>query len=72
MNKRAILYIEKDDPCNEVKEALQSCKLDFEEWKVDKEFVDFSLPLLITGAGVYTGKEIMRFGPDLCNLLMQE
>lgn len=70
MNKRAILYLEKDDPCDDIKDALTKCNVEFDEWRVEKNMVDFTLPLLITGMGNYTGKEILRLGPELCNLLL--
>jgi len=65
----AILYVDEGNPCNELKEKLNNSKILFREWSVDPSMVDFTLPMLYSGSGVYTGKELLGLESELPILL---
>ena len=66
----AILYVDIDNPCEELTKKLQEYNIVFKEWKVDQKSVDFQLPLLIAGNGVYTEKQIISYDKYLPKLLI--
>ena len=66
----AILYIDENNPCDELKKKLEENQISFREWKVNRSLVDFVLPVLITGKGVYSGEQILKFDSNLQTLLV--
>lgn len=65
----AILYVDEQESCDELKKKLEQNQISFKEWKVKRSSVEFLLPVLITGKGVYSGEQILKFGSDLQTLL---
>jgi hypothetical protein len=55
----AVLFTDSSCESEKAREALKEAGLRFKEWRVTRERVDFTPPLLISRIGEYTGGDVI-------------
>ena len=55
----AILFTDSSCESEEARDALKKEGVNFKEWKVSSEHVDFTIPLLISKIGEFTGANLI-------------